>query len=103
MKTSVFHKHVAKLFDKVAAILEEKNARYSHAESNAFKNFEMSEYHNLTTREIGVAVRLGDKYSRLATLLTANNPTSDEAIIDTVEDFIGYLAILHAMLKEKSK
>lgn len=101
MNSHAFLKHVEKLFKRIHNTLYAKNVDYAGYGNRPFFNFEMAEMHKLASVEQGIAVRLGDKYSRLCNLLHSKETVAGETLLDTIEDAIGYLAILHAVVKER--
>lgn len=98
-------KHANLLFTKCEGIMKKKNADYSASDVNAFRNFEAVEYFNVTDAKTGMMVRMTDKFARICNLLhLKEGAVKDEALQDTIEDFINYLAILHCRLEnEKTK
>lgn len=95
-------KHTELLFQKCHGVMKKKNADYSASDVNAFRNFEAVEYFNVTDAKTGMLVRMTDKYARICNLLhLKEGQVKDEAIQDTIEDFINYLAILHCRLENE--
>lgn len=79
-----------------------KNNDYGGSNNNPFANFENSTVAGVTV-ERGILVRLMDKMSRISTLLEKEAMVKDEAITDTIEDAINYLAILKSYINQKNK
>jgi hypothetical protein len=98
-----FHKEAtAKMFDTTVR----KNADYAGAREgqNAFQNLSTCEHFDLTTTEVGIAVRMTDKFSRLCTLIKgATAKVKDESIEDTLLDFANYCILLACYLRHKQK
>lgn len=67
--------------DSIGCLLDRKQHDYGHHNINAFGHF-------------GVVVRLNDKVARLQNLTLKNLLPSNESLIDTYEDIIGYCVIL---------
>lgn len=74
-----------------------KNHDYGGSNNNPFANFLTSESITGVAAERGILVRLGDKFSRISTLLDKQGMVADESIDDTIMDAINYLAILKAL------
>jgi len=78
-------------FDKCLAIMEAKNARYAGA-YDPFRNLRAG-------GEYGIAIRMGDKVSRLNTLTHPTNTVdgADESVKDTCLDTANYAMLLAAL------
>lgn len=96
-------KHSELLFKKCHDVMKKKNADYSASDVNAFRNFEAVEYFKVTDAKTGMMVRMTDKFARICNLLhkKEGGEVKDEALQDTIEDFINYLAILHCRLENE--
>lgn len=103
MTRSKFERHVASLFLKVGRKLEKKNADYSGCEEDALKNFRLIEMYGSVLMEAGIMARVSDKFARLCNLLLRDPKVTEESFTDTIEDLIGYLAILHAARTERDQ
>ena len=79
-----------------------KNNDYGGSNNDPFANFRNSTIAGVTV-EKGILVRLMDKMSRVSTLLDKEAMVKDEAITDTIEDAINYLAIMKAYIDLKNK
>lgn len=79
-----------------------KNNDYGGTNNNPFANFENAKVAGVSV-ERGILVRLMDKMSRISTLLDKEAMVKDEAITDTIEDAINYLAILKSYINQKNK
>lgn len=84
------------------AIMTRKNADYANPEDSGdpFANFRICEAVGLTTAEVGIMVRLTDKFSRLSTLLKKDPQVVEESFEDTVIDSINYLILLNSLRKK---
>lgn len=82
-------------FTECLAIAERKNHDYA-GESDALRNLKGCEYFGLCSLEIGVAVRMTDKFTRICNLMTKPAAVADESLEDSILDFINYLAILRS-------
>lgn len=84
-------------FQNVQEILKNKNSDY-RGDKGEFANFELSA--TLTGVPViqGILVRVSDKFARLNNLLVPGKTAQvkEESIEDTIEDIVGYLAILRA-------
>ena len=95
--------HAKTTFAKCVDVMTKKNADYSSSDANAFRNFELVEHLKIADKKSGLLVRLADKLSRVANLLTKDAAVVEESLQDTVEDAINYLVILHAMLESDKR
>lgn len=81
-------------FARIVGIISRKNQDYAASE-DVFRNFNSS----LVVRvpvERAILVRLMDKITRISNLLDHPPAVSGEALEDSIDDAIGYLAILRA-------
>jgi len=81
------------------AILKQKNADYSGANNDPFKNFKACNLYGITTEQ-GLLVRMSDKMMRVSNLLTKDNEVKDESIKDTLKDLSNYALILLAYIED---
>ncbi len=89
-------------FERCMEVAIRKNNDYGGSNNNPFANFENATVAGVTV-ERGILVRLMDKMSRISTLLEKEAMVKDEAITDTIEDAINYLAILKSYINQKNK
>ena len=75
-----------------------KNHDYGGSNKDPFANFRNSTIAGVPV-ERGILVRLMDKMSRISTLLDKEAQVKDEAVDDTIDDAINYLAILKSYRK----
>lgn len=75
-----------------------KNHDYGGSNNDPYANFRNSTIAGVSV-ERGILVRLMDKMSRIATLLDKEAMVIDEAVDDTIDDAINYLAILKSYRK----
>lgn len=86
------------LFAEALETMKKKNADYS-GDNTGIKNFQVSaQVANITTAE-GILVRIMDKMTRIGNLIKKDAQVKDESILDTIQDAINYLAILHYALQ----
>lgn len=90
---------MGKTFERCLFTAIAKNNDYGGSDNDPFANFRNSTIAGVSV-EKGILVRLMDKMSRVSTLLEKEAMVKDEAIIDTIEDAINYLAILGSYLKQ---
>jgi hypothetical protein len=76
-----------------------KNHDYGGSNNDPYANFRNSTIAGVSV-ERGILVRLMDKMSRIATLLDKEAMVKDEAVDDTIDDAINYLAILKSYRKQ---
>lgn len=95
-----YHKE---LCDKGRAIMEKKNHDYSGASGDTpFLNFEVVEKKGVCSAETGLLVRLSDKDTRIINFLKSGTlKVSDESLEDTFVDYINYIILLAAYIKQK--
>jgi len=77
-----------------------KNSDYGGSNNDPYANFRNSVIAGVPV-ERGILVRLMDKMSRISTLLDKDAMVKNEAIEDTIDDAINYLAILKSYIKNK--
>ena len=90
--------------EKLCASARELFERKSHdyaGDVDAFANLRLCEELGICPAEAGVLVRMSDKLSRMATLLTKDPRVTSESITDTGLDMINYTVMLLSLLKEK--
>ena len=94
--------NIKNLLEDVVTTLEKKNHDYGGSD-NPYKNIEASRLVGVQP-ERAILVRIMDKMSRISTLLNNDAKVKNESIKDTIQDAIGYLAILDSYLnKNKEK
>ena len=97
MKTEYFLKHIEQTFIDCLQLVRRKNQDYANS-GDPFKNFNMSNQVGVLPAR-GILVRVSDKISRISNLLDRPAAVENEAIEDTINDAINYLAILSALLR----
>lgn len=97
-KEQLFELH-QQLCDKAYDLLKKKNADYS--KELPLGNFYLSEALQTCTAENGIINRMGDKLSRLVSIIAKGNQVTDESIEDTILDVINYSVLLMAVVKDK--
>lgn len=93
-----------KTFKELLDILKKKNQDYTNSSKdvNAFKNFCLIEHYNVGTVEQGFFSRLSDKFSRLATFISAGElHVKNESVEDTLKDLANYSILLLAYIESK--
>lgn len=89
---------MAERFAACLAIALRKNADYTGG-GDPFRNFRLAEAVGVPVAR-GILVRITDKVARISTLLDQPPAVADEALTDSIDDAINYLAILGAWLDE---
>lgn len=99
-----------KTFNETLDLLKKKNADYA-GDANTYKNFEDPELQayldkhgcKLDAVELGIRIRLKDKWARVNTLLFSDKDPSviGESLEDTFSDIIGYAGIIKAWRENK--
>jgi hypothetical protein len=87
-----------KTFADCLATAVRKNHDYGGSNKDPYANFRNSTIAGVPV-ERGILVRLMDKMSRISTLLDKEGMVKDEAVDDTIDDAINYLAILKSYRK----
>jgi hypothetical protein len=90
---------MADTFTSCFETAQRKNHDYGGSNNDPFANFRNSTIAGVSV-ERGILVRLMDKMSRIATLLDKEAMVKDEAVDDTIDDAINYLAILKSYRKQ---
>lgn len=101
-----------KTFAELLELLKKKNKDYA-GDADSYKNFldpELQAYLDkhgckMDAVELGIRVRLKDKWSRLNTLLFSDSDpaVTDESFDDTLTDIIGYVGICKAWREYNKK
>lgn len=95
---NVLLRDMASTFEACMNTAVSKNHDYGGSNKDPFANFRNSTIAGVPV-ERGILVRLMDKMSRISTLLDKEAQVKDEAIDDTIDDAINYLAILKSYRK----
>jgi len=84
------------LFGRLVVVAERKNADYTGGRGARapLYNFTKCEEFGVST-EKGIMVRITDKMARIAGLIDGHRAKVEEPLLETIEDAINYLAILH--------
>ena len=90
---------MADTFTECFETAQRKNHDYGGSNNDPFANFRNSTIAGVSV-ERGILVRLMDKMSRISTLLDKEAMVKDEAVNDTIDDAINYLAILKSYRKQ---
>lgn len=96
---NVLLQDMAKTFECCLNTAISKNHDYGGSNKDPFANFRNSTIAGVSV-ERGILVRLMDKMSRISTLLDKEAQVKDEAVDDTIDDAINYLAILKSYRKQ---
>lgn len=96
--TNPLLRDMEKTFEACYATAVRKNHDYGGTNNDPYANFRNSTIAGVSV-ERGILVRLMDKMSRISTLLEKEAMVIDEAVDDTIDDAINYLAILKSYRK----
>ena len=96
--TNPLLRDMEKTFEACLATATRKNHDYGGSNNDPYANFRNSTIAGVSV-ERGILVRLMDKMSRISTLLDKEALVKDEAVDDTIDDAINYLAILKSYRK----
>jgi hypothetical protein len=100
-KTNILIEDVEATFTECLATMKKKNNDYAGENpTDVYKNLRACTQFGVPTK-MGVVVRLSDKFARIGNLMSQEAAVKDEAIEDTINDAINYLAILKSILKNK--
>lgn len=99
---NVLLQDMANTFTRCLEVAISKNHDYGGSNKDPFANFRNSTIAGVPV-ERGILVRLMDKMSRISTLLDKEAQVKDEAVIDTIDDAINYLAIMKSYLKQNKR
>lgn len=99
MNNKDFIKHIEETYTECVGIVKVKNKDYASS-SNPFKNFQSAEIVGVGV-DRAIMVRILDKLARISNLLDKPAAVKEEAIEDTLNDAINYLAILKAYISLK--
>lgn len=89
---------------KMHEIAVAKNSDYSSFTESAFGNLEASEKLDVTSTEVGILVRILDKFSRINSFIkTGTLLVADEKIEDTCLDACNYFILLSAYITSKKQ
>jgi hypothetical protein len=99
-----FFSALEQIYARNVSISRMKNADYASG-ADPFQNFRVCDAMTggAISVEMGIFVRLCDKFQRAANLLQRNAKVSDESIQDTLADLCNYSAILSIYLSEQRK
>jgi hypothetical protein len=98
LETNPLLEDMEKTFADCLATAVRKNHDYGGSNKDPYANFRNSTIAGVPV-ERGILVRLMDKMSRISTLLDKEGMVKDEAVDDTIDDAINYLAILKSYRK----
>lgn len=98
-RDELFNLH-ANMCAKALDICKKKNHDYS--KGHPFGNFMVAEAMQVTTAEGGIIVRIGDKLSRLSSVLEKGAQVQ-ESIEDTCLDIINYAILLYGIQKSRTR
>ena len=90
-----------RLCDEARALSEKKGHDYSGT-ADTLANLKTCEAIGLCRAEIGILVRLTDKFKRLAVLIGSGEAPQNEPIHDTILDVLNYTLLLAAVLEEQA-
>lgn len=90
--------------DEMVATAEKKNSDYTAGADNAFANFEAVELLDIVPADVGILVRMTDKFMRIKGLVKGRTAAvKSETVIDTLIDLANYSLILAALLESKRR
>jgi len=89
---------MAARFARCLTIAEKKNADYTGG-GDPYRNFRHAALVGVPIAR-GILVRITDKLARISALLDRPPAVADEALTDSIDDAINYLAILGAWLDD---
>lgn len=93
----VLHKFVCQ---EALELMQKKNADYSKV--GALDNFYVAEALKAASAEHGIIIRMGDKLSRLSSIISKGAQVKTESMQDTIIDLVNYSILLLAVIQEKA-
>lgn len=93
-----FLQEMEKIFDGCLEVAKNKNADYTGASADPFANFATCERLGVRT-DVGMMVRMSDKWERLVSLTNSEAKVCDERMEDTLLDLVNYCVILTIWLR----
>lgn len=97
MNQDKFITRMQELAEECVKTARAKNTDYANA-SDAFANFRACEMYGVSAPQ-GIIVRMSDKMTRAANLLTRRAEVKDESVKDTLSDLAVYALILRILLE----
>ena len=89
---------------KMHEITKAKNSDYSSFVDSAFGNLETAEKLNVASTEVGILIRILDKFSRINSFVKSGVClVADEKIEDTCIDASNYFILLSAYITDKKQ
>ena len=101
MNQTEFLQRLSEKYTKYLEVARTKNSDYAD-ENDAFKNFKMCEAYGVQA-ELGILVRMSDKFTRFSNLLKKDPLVVGETITDTLEDLSIYATILSILIESRKK
>lgn len=101
MNRDALRSEMERVFSECLSIMDSKNKDYAK-DVDPFANLRTCEILGITNTEIGMLVRMTDKFSRICNLVYKEPDVVDETIEDTIKDLINYLSLLLVYMKDKS-
>jgi len=93
--------HIDAFLKEMRGVMITKGSDYSGSE-DTLKNLKLLDRYGYDTSH-GLLLRMGDKISRLATLLKTEGKPNHESLHDNILDLANYSCLLDMHLKEKAK
>ena len=88
--------------NKLKSVLRAKGRDYS-GEIDTFRNFKLSaELLKVDVKKV-ILSRLLDKVSRLCNVIDKGNSVKNETVEDTLDDLVGYVALLKTYIKKEQR
>ena len=103
MKQEEFLNQLQDLYIKCYEIVKKKNHDYANSD-DPFANFTLCEEMGLCDVEIGILMRITDKFKRITTFLQKGElKVENESVEDAIIDCINYFGILYCYMNNKDK
>lgn len=100
-------RHHERLCAEARELMDRKNRDYASGDNDGdpFANFRMCEQMGVCTTDEGMVIRLSDKLSRLARLVSPgySAKVTDESITDTLIDVINYAVLISAYREDNAQ
>lgn len=94
----------AAIFEELKEITRKKNADYTGAGSDPFKNFKLVDKFGCVSTEQGFFTRMVDKMSRISSFIQKGElQVKDESVQDTLKDLSNYCILFLGYLESKKR
>lgn len=100
MNKEEYFKFQENYFNEIKELTKKKNADYSGAGDNPFKNFEHVGSYDESWILIGFVTRMSDKFARIASFIQNGN-LHNESVKDSLQDLSNYACLMAGYLESQ--